>query len=101
MDPADLARFVERTRFMEDLFGSAEKHYLPSEEPARAHARRSLVAARKIPKGAVIAEDDLICKRPGTGIPPTLFDSVVGGTALTDMEADEVLTFDKILLRAG
>lgn len=101
MDPADLARFVERTRFMESLFGSADKHYLPSEEPARAHARRSLVAARRIPKGAVIAEDDLICKRPGTGIPPTLFDFVVGGTALMDVEADDVLTFDKVLLRSS
>jgi N-acetylneuraminate synthase len=98
MDPSDLARFVERTRFMETLLGSGEKHYLSSEEPARAHARRSLVAARKIPKGAVIAADDLICKRPGTGIPPTLFDHVVGGTALADIEADDVLTFDKVLL---
>jgi len=99
MDPADLARFVERARFAETLFGSGEKHYLPSEEPARAHARRSLVAARRIRKGATVTADDLICKRPGTGIPPTLFDYVVVGTALQDIEADDVLTFDSILLR--
>ena len=100
MDSADLARFVQRARFIETLFGSEEKRYLPSEEPARAHARRSLVAARTISKGAILSADDLVCKRPGTGIPPTLYDFVVAGTALADIEADDVLTFDKVLLRA-
>lgn len=100
MDAEDLARFVERVRFAEALFGSDEKRYLPSEELARAHARRSLVAARPIRKGQVIAADDVMCKRPGTGIPPTLYDYVVGGTALVDIEADDILTFDTVLLRS-
>lgn len=99
MDADDLARFVGRVQFAEVLFGSDEKRYLPSEEAARAHARRSVVAARRIPKGATISPEDVICKRPGTGIPPTLYDFVVGGTALADVDADEVLTFDKVRLR--
>jgi len=99
MDADDLARFVAEVRFAETLFGSDEKRALPSEEPARAHARRSLVAARRIQKGQTLTADDLVCKRPGTGIPPTLYDFVVGATALADIEPDEILTFDKVLLR--
>jgi len=45
-------------------------------------------------KGEIITEDKLTFKRPGTGISPSAIQSVVGKTALTDIEDDTILTSD-------
>ena len=66
---------------------------LPSEEPARQNARRSLVAARSIAKGAVIAPEDLTWKRPAHGISPRNYDEVLGMRAAADIAEDTVLTW--------
>ena len=70
---------------------------LPCEEPARLHARRSLVAARAIPRGTRIGADLLTAKRPGHGISPEHHDLVVGRVARVDLAEDEVLTWDLLL----
>ena len=74
----------------------SEKRVLEVEEPARRHARRSLVASRLIRAGSVISVTDLICKRPGSGISPKLIDDVVGMTAKSDINEDERLAWEKL-----
>jgi N-acetylneuraminate synthase len=91
MNKDELVSF--RTR-MDDVFsivGSFEKHAMPSEAPARLHARRSLVAARAIKRGALIGPDDLTWKRPAHGISPREYDDVIGRTARQDIAEDEIL----------
>ncbi|NIA12258.1 MAG: acetylneuraminic acid synthetase [Nitrospiraceae bacterium] len=99
MDYTDLRRLIEKMEFIKNLIGKFEKHYLPSEEVSRKYARRSLVAKRNIPKGKIITEEDITWKRPGTGIPPWMIERVIGGKALDDIKEDEILTFDKVMLR--
>lgn len=53
--------------------------------------RRSIVAARPIPKGKAIEAADLDLKRPGTGIEPKYLDLVVGRIAKVDIPFDKVL----------
>lgn len=53
--------------------------------------RRSIVAARPIPKGKAIVAEDLDLKRPGTGIEPKYLDLVVGRIAKVDIPFDKVL----------
>ena len=48
------------------------------EKAARSYARRSIVAARDLPAGTEVQFADLDFKRPGTGLSPTLVDTVVG-----------------------
>ena len=91
MDRADLAGFQVRLDDLFAMIGSFEKAALPSEGPAREHARRSLVSARPIPAGSIVGPDDLTWKRPGHGISPRMFDDVVGRTARTDIAADQVI----------
>ena len=43
---------------------------LPSELQNKAAARKSVVAAREIKKGEILAEENITAKRPGTGISP-------------------------------
>ena len=58
--------------------------------------RRSLVAARAIPQGAVIDRSMVTIKRPGHGIRPKLVDLLVGRVAKVDIEEDTVLTWDLV-----
>ena len=43
--------------------------------------RRSIVAARDLPEGTVLQASDLDYVRPGTGLPPTRSDALVGRKA--------------------
>lgn len=69
-NPADFAEMVARIREAESMLGSGIKEVQPAELPNRNAARRSLAAARNMAEGEAIAESDLICIRPGTGIAP-------------------------------
>ena len=91
MDKKDLRRFCERLSSLFKLLGRHRKQPLASEEPARRHARRSLVAARKIPAGKVVEVDDITWKRPAKGIDPRDYERLLGMVALHDIEEDTVL----------
>jgi N-acetylneuraminate synthase len=67
---------------------------LDSEAPARANARRSLVAAKNIPAGKTIDMTDLTWKRPASGISPKDISQVIGKTAARDITEDEVMKWN-------
>jgi N-acetylneuraminate synthase len=96
MDKEDLKVFRGNFTRVVELFGSADKFSLPSEEPARAHARRSLVAARDIPVGKVVEMGDLTWKRPASGISPRSIDDVLGREVSRDIEEDEVFKWEML-----
>ena len=91
MDMRDLRRFVDSLERIRTIVGTPELTSLPSEEPARKNARRSLVAARDIPAGSRIGKEDLTWKRPAHGISPRNYDEVLGMKARTDIAEDTVL----------
>ena len=68
------------------------------ENLARMHARRSIVVDSKIMKGAKISEKHLTYKRPASGISPLHWDSIIGSTALLDMNEDHILQWSNISL---
>ena len=94
MDMNDLKHFHQRMDSLLELLGSDCRRPLHSEEISRANARRSLVAARRIPKGKVINAGDLTWKRPGQGIDPREYDRVIGLKAGREIEEDTVLTWN-------
>lgn len=92
MDVHDLRRFVQRMDLAHELLGEGEhKQPTPTEAPARANARRSIVLARDVSAGQVLQESDLTYKRPGTGVSPLHWDEVIGRRAAHALEADHVL----------
>jgi len=91
MDKEDLKHFFELVNRNNKIIGNYEVKYLESEIPARKNARRSLVAAKKIPKGKMITLDDITWKRPGNGLSPKYIDNVLGKKALVDIEEDEII----------
>jgi sialic acid synthase SpsE len=91
MDLADLRDIRRRIDAVLTIVGEQEKHSLPSEEPAREHARRSLVAARPIAAGAAVTSADLTWKRPAHGISPRDHAALLGKRARSDIAENTVL----------
>ncbi|MBN1671868.1 MAG: N-acetylneuraminate synthase family protein [Kiritimatiellae bacterium] len=67
-DPAELAELVRRVRLASALLGERTKTVLPCEEGVAAAIRRSIVAARALPKGHRLTTDDLTWIRPADGL---------------------------------
>lgn len=96
MDKHDLRRFYERIRHTLAAIGPFRVAALPAEEPARQHARRSLVASRNITKGQRLTGADLTWKRPAHGISPANYDEVIGMAAARDIAEDTVLQWSDL-----
>ena len=91
LEPHQLKAMVDAIRNVEEAIGSAEKHATASETPNKEVARKSIVAARAIAKGEVLTEENITVKRPGNGISPMLWDSVIGTEAKRDFIYDELI----------
>lgn len=96
MDVIDLKTFRANMRRVLDAVGPLRVGALPSEEPARRNARRSLVAARTIAAGAVIGKGDVTWKRPAHGISPRHYDTVLGMRARGPIDEDTVLQWSHL-----
>jgi N-acetylneuraminate synthase len=96
MDYKDLQHFWSRLDRTFGLIGGYEMTALASEAPARANARRSLVAAKAIPEGKIIESADLTWKRPASGISPKDIHAVVGKMAARHIEEDEVMKWQML-----
>lgn len=91
LEPAELKAMVSAIRHTEAALGSGRKEVSRSERKNIAIARKSIIAARPISKGERFSHDNLTVKRPGNGISPMLWDTVVGLEAPRDFEADELI----------
>lgn len=94
MDKEDLKLFRSNLERTFEILGGFKIEALEDEAPARAHARRSLVALKNIPKGKTIEKGDLTFKRPAHGISPKFIDDVIGKKALVDIKDDDVLKWN-------
>ena len=91
LEPAQLKAMVDAIRNVEQAIGSSVKCPSASETPNIVVARKSIVAARPIAKGEILNEENITVKRPGGGISPMLWDSVIGTPAIRDFIYDELI----------
>jgi len=96
MDPEDLKIAVDNFKLLEVIGGSYDKTVLDCEIVPRREARRSIVINSNLKKGDVIKSDDIMLKRPGTGVKPEHMELVIGRCVNRDIEEDTVLTWDMI-----
>lgn len=92
LESAELTAMVSAIRNIEKALGSQEKMVTEAERPNIEVARKSIIAARHISKGETLTEENLTVKRPGNGISPMLWDTVIGKKASRDFEPDELIT---------
>lgn len=89
LDPNELREMISSIRHIEKALGCAEKRVTDSELANRSVARRSIVAKRDIQAGEEFTEENLTTKRPGDGLDPMLWPTLIGTVAPYSYEADE------------
>lgn len=95
-DPDDFKKAIANFKWIDTVLGSPNKTVLECERIPRREARRSLVLTRDMKAGEVVKENDIMPKRPGTGISPEYTEIVVGRRVVRDLEEDTVLTWDMV-----
>jgi N-acetylneuraminate synthase/N,N'-diacetyllegionaminate synthase len=96
MEPEQLAALVRGVRTVETALGDGCKRPAAAEADTRAVARRSLVLARDVRQGTVLEASMLLALRPGTGIPPSQLDRVVGRSVAHDLCKHAVLKWQDL-----
>ena len=91
LEPYELAAMVQGIRQIENAMGDGQKKPTQSEIPNMLVARKSIVAACSIKSGEVFTSHNLTTKRPGSGISPMMWDSIVGTIASKDYHEDDIL----------
>ncbi len=89
LEPHELRHMIEAIRHVEQAMGDGVKQPSPSESENVAAARKSLVAVRAIAVGETFSAENVTTKRPGTGISPMLWDSLLGRKAERAYAPDE------------
>ena len=95
LDPLELAAMIDGVRQVELSLGHSIKIPSSSEIKNRDAARKSLVAACTIETGVRFSQENLVCKRPGSGISAEEFWNVIGKTARKTFQADDLIDLEE------
>jgi N,N'-diacetyllegionaminate synthase len=91
LEPAELKAMVAAIRHVEQALGDGFKTPSAAEVKNLAIARKSIVASRPIQQGELFSVDNLVIKRPGSGISPMRWFEVLGQPAVRNFDEDELI----------
>lgn len=86
IEPDELKALVTGVRQIGQAMGDGRKKPTASELNNACVARKSIVAASNIKKGELFSVLNLTVQRPGNGLSPMLWDTVIGKPALRDYQ---------------
>lgn len=93
LEPKDLGELVKGIRKVEVFLGAGKKQPTETELAIAKIVRRSIVAARDLNAGDIIASDMVLLRRPGTGIEPARMGEVVGKKLVREVKAGVLLSW--------
>lgn len=96
-NPQEMKEIVDKIREFEVMKGSGAKRPVGKEITNRIKNRKSIVTIKPIKKGEKLTLDNIDIKRPGHGIEPKYFESVIGKIMATNIKEDEVLNWSDIV----
>lgn len=91
LEPDQFAAMVQGIRAIEQALGDGIKRPTASEQANLPIVRKSIVAARAIQAGEAFTPDNIIAKRPGTGISPMHWDLLIARNATCAYAPDELI----------
>jgi sialic acid synthase SpsE len=91
LEPPEFTEMVKMIRQVNKSLGDGEFRVLASEHEERKKYHVSMVAAERIPHGAILNEHMVTYKNPGTGIPPKLADTVLGKRTTEPIQKDTLI----------
>ena len=93
----EFSELVQSVRIIEKAKGNGIKQPVESELKNKVTNRVSIIAISDIKKGSKITKDDLDIRRPGTGLAPKHFDSIIGKKAAHNIIQDDPIQFDDLI----
>ena len=94
LEPSELNKMVEAIRNIEIALGNGSKSLQQSEFENLDLIRKSIVAKSNIFAGEVFSDQNLTTKRPGNGLSPMNWVSVIGKIATRNFEIDELIDLE-------
>lgn len=91
LEPQELKAMVKAIRNIEKALGNGIKKPSSSEMPNIEVVRKSIVAKYDIKKDEILTKDNLVIKRPGSGISPMRWNEIVGTIAIKDYNEDDLI----------
>ena len=91
IEPKQLKAMIDSIRKIEKATGNGIKAPTKSEREIKKLVRKSIVANKNIKKGEEFTVENLIVKRPGTGISPMLWDKVIGKLSNKNYFEDDLI----------
>lgn len=89
LEPSELTAMVEGIRQVERALGTGLKQPTVNEMKNRVAARKSIVASFDIKQGEILKKSNITIKRPGNGISPSKYWSLLGKRATKSYQRDE------------
>lgn len=96
LEPGELEGLVRGIRRVESALGNGRKEPVEGEADTAAVARKSIVARRDIPAGTMLTQEQVVMMRPGTGLPSSMLDYVIGRVARREIPAGTLISFEMI-----
>ena len=96
MDYKDLIVYKNILSKFKIINGTANYDPKKLEKKARQNARRSIVLKKDLKKNSILKKDDLISKRPGTGISPSDIHKIIGKKINKNLKEDYILQYKDI-----
>lgn len=96
MEPKDFQVMVKSIRNLEKMRGYFEKKPTEAEIQMRNISMKSLVSVRDMTAGHIIKRNDVVIKRPGTGVAPKFIDAIVGKKCRNAIHADTPISYTDI-----
>jgi len=90
-DPKEMRLLVDQVRKAEVMLGIEEKKPQNCENEMNIAGRRSIAAARNLSIGSILAWNDLIWVRPGTGFPPGDENRIIGKKIIRELKMGQVI----------
>ena len=89
LEPEEMKQAIKWAKKIQTSMNNKEKKIAPGENVDRSIMRRSIVASKIIKKNKIIQRNDIVFKRPGTGIEPNKFNKIIGKVSLRTILKDE------------
>tara|TARA_B110000263_G_C15287756_1_gene501702 strand:- start:309 stop:1343 length:1035 start_codon:yes stop_codon:yes gene_type:complete len=96
LDKEQFSSLIESTRLIEKAKGNGIKIPTNSEKKNAITNRVSIISMVEIKAGQTITKNSIDIRRPGTGIHPIHFDSIIGRKVKIDIQKEEPITFDML-----
>ena len=93
-NPSELKIWCNSIRTSYDILGNSDLVPTKSEIQMKSLARRSIIALKDIEVGEILNKNNIGLRRPGTGLQPKMFESILGKKTLKKIKKNTLLTSD-------